>query len=514
MKNNRFARLLALLLSCLFMMGAMCGIVAYADEAAEDDGASAPGTPDEGTDGDVGEDAGEEEVVPPTVNIKYKNLAYEDAVQLIFYVESANVAEGQSVKLILSDEALTEVVIDENTAIYSPLGKLTVGEGDTAVAYDAFASEEIAPTELRVNVYAIAVVVDADNNVLAQSDVLEYNVFQYCMDRIDKNPTADQLALYTALLDFGASVQEIVGYTDETIDEVGGWANAYYGVKVNTVVDENVIATEKHYFTESNIGDTVQLPVDKFYSIGDGVARVSNVSADRKFDAVLAGGILSVTVRGKIGFSSCDVIYAGGGNYTNFENDTKLPSYITSGAFKDDPSAATGIWEGFVSETLEDGSENTFLRISNSAKGSNAVRIGDVAAAAEASKITLELKMRFASVQTGLTSDSGMLLLKFCDSTGKAEISNGKGSSYTIGDFNANSAGTKAGYFEVGQWHDVSFEMIKTEDGTAWDVTMSIDGVNKYSTKVSNPGVTGIRFEPRYKYSVVLDLDDVYLGFE
>ena len=52
--------------------------------------------------------------------------------------------------------------------------------------------------------------------------------------------TAEQKELYTALLNFGASVQKVLGYDDDTVDQLGGWVDAYYGVQIDSCLGDNV----------------------------------------------------------------------------------------------------------------------------------------------------------------------------------------------------------------------------------------------------------------------------------
>ena len=177
----------------------------------------------------------------PEVSIAYKNVAYTEAPQLVLYVDSQNLGAGQSVKVMFYDEEPKAVVYDA-AAAKDPVSKIEYSGKE----YDAFYSEPCAPARIRVDIYAVALVVDSDGNIVTKSDVLKYNVFEYAMDRFSMSPTADQTALYTALLDFAASVQDVF-YTENNIDTVGGWADAYYGIKLQHVVEGKVTDSTAYY---------------------------------------------------------------------------------------------------------------------------------------------------------------------------------------------------------------------------------------------------------------------------
>jgi hypothetical protein len=177
----------------------------------------------------------------PEVSIAYKNVAYTEAPQLVLYVDSQNLGAGQSVKVMFYDEEPKAVVYDA-AAAKDPVSKIEYSGKE----YDAFYSEPCAPARIRVDIYAVALVVDSEGNIVTKSDVLKYNVFEYAMDRFSMSPTADQTALYTALLDFAASVQDVF-YTENNIDTVGGWADAYYGIKLQHVVEGKVTDSTAYY---------------------------------------------------------------------------------------------------------------------------------------------------------------------------------------------------------------------------------------------------------------------------
>ncbi len=487
MKKNRFARILALLLSCLFIMGAFSGVVSFAE------------------DGDA--------VADPTVSIKYKNIAYEDAIKIMYYVESANVAEGQSVKLITSDAPIDDVVITAETKLVAPAGKLTVGAGAEAAEYDAFVSEDIAPANLRKNVYAVAVVVDADNNIVAESDVLCYNVFQYCMDRIDKGASAEQKALYTALLDFGASVQEVLiaDKADLTIDQLGGWANAYYGVQVDSYVGEQSYKTEKYYFTENAIGTEQVIKVDKLLDLGNNRAMLQSASGGKGMTVTANGNELSVKVVGKVGFSNVSCNYKPGLAYCGFDtDDTGIVSAKFFGTVIPDGANGNGDW--IMKETLEDGTTNSFLRAVKRLEGAgHTVNFNMSTVETEGvSEYTLDFDYRWNGAKALNGTDKGVMIIKYFNEAGA------QAGAYTpSADIDAPCYfGTHSA--AVGEWTALRFRLYETAENV-WTVETYVNGeLSHTATKVNSKTVPTVCFELRWAapYDISMDFDNVFANAE
>lgn len=490
MKNNRFSKLLALLLSCLLIISTFGTLAVFADESAEEELPPA------------------EEVVPtPTVSIKYKNIAYEGAVKLVFYVESADLAAGQTVKLALSDAPIDTADLSGAT-VYLPKGKITVGQGDEAVAYDAFATDEIAPAKLRASVYAVALVVDAEGAIVAESAALEYSVFQYCMDRYALNPTTEQQNLYQALLDFGASVQTVLGYTDETIDEVGGWANAYFGVKVNTVIDDAVIDTNNYYFTADEIGDVKTIGITKFYNSASGVARFSSVTADRGFNVVANPSSIDVTVKGKVGFCSCNLLYTGGGTVSSFVVG-KTPTFsgmtfpgTAQAAAPTNDADGNGIPDGrysiAVSEIVKDAGgndvENVFVRFVDDNDVNSSPFSWSVSPVAGKTTYILEFDFRWNYANT--LRDNSPQVLYYNDI--------GAMDNNALASFECTSDGTQLKMngttMKSGEWHNVQYVYTLNDNGR-YDISVYIDGqlgtLADGKTSIEDDEIC-VRWEPRY----------------
>ena len=232
MKKN-FAKTITLVLSCLLLIGAAIGISVSAEDA-------------------------------PTVSIAYKNLAYEAAPQLVYYVDAANLAEGDTAKVLFFDAEPAEVSVDAAAYIAESFGTLTVGEK----SYAAFASDEIAPKNLRLALWAVPVVVNADGAIVAEGNAVKSSVFDYALARFNMAPTPDQIALYSALLDFGGALQEVLyaqgTYTEEDLQKAGGFANAYYGVRQDILYNGTVV--EEGSVTYYKKGDVVTLTADMSYN--------------------------------------------------------------------------------------------------------------------------------------------------------------------------------------------------------------------------------------------------------
>ena len=228
---KKTVKLITLIISAVLLIGAVIGITASADNA-------------------------------PTVAIKYKNLAYEGAVQVLYAVEAENVPAGAKVQMYFYDEEPTEksefYVKDEYTE-----NELTIG-GKT---YHAFFSKGIAPKNMRKSIYAVPVIVEGDA-VIAKGECVEYSIYNYAINMFNKSPAADQKALYTALLNYGASVQKVLlgseSYPESEFALVGGYANEYCGVKVSTVVD-NVIVEEGEFLGYFAPETLVDLTADLYY---------------------------------------------------------------------------------------------------------------------------------------------------------------------------------------------------------------------------------------------------------
>ena len=216
MKNRKLVKILATVISCLLLVGAVIGFSVSATAAAPE--------------------------------IEYKNLAYEGAVQVVYYVNTGDVAEGNTVKLA------TWMAADKSDLVMKDAEAFTKFVGETE--YTIFASEGIAPKMMRDTVYAQTVLFDAEGNELDRGEVVEYSVYTYVSNRLNKGATADQRALYHALVDYGASVQKVLGYKTYSL------ANDMFYDYANVSKQNEALRNGSPYTTENGLIKTITIAGD------------------------------------------------------------------------------------------------------------------------------------------------------------------------------------------------------------------------------------------------------------
>lgn len=194
-------KILAILISCLLLIGVAVGFTASAADET-------------------------------TVNIVAANVSYDGATRILYTVDAQNLASGSKVQIVFSS--------DENVA--APSGKLDAAAYDFVSAsfgnvtvggktYKAVYSDGFEPVEINKKVYAIPVVTDADDNVVATGNKVGFSVYDYLMTRLAGEYTPEQYLLYVATLDFSGSVQYAEKVT-EGKDPAYGYVDAYYGLKI------------------------------------------------------------------------------------------------------------------------------------------------------------------------------------------------------------------------------------------------------------------------------------------
>ena len=122
--------------------------------------------------------------------------------------------------------------------------------------YDVICSDGFAPALMNKPVYAIPVVVNSNNEVVASGEMHKFSIFEYCTTRFAQTPTADQYELYTSMLEFSASAQELLQDTNEDVAEVVeayGYADAYYVVNATFKVDGALTAVEKLCYRDPEV---------------------------------------------------------------------------------------------------------------------------------------------------------------------------------------------------------------------------------------------------------------------
>ena len=230
---KKTTKIITLILSAVLLIGAAIGISVSAEEET------------------------------PTVRIAYKNIAYEGAVKILYAVEAQNIPEGAKVQMAFFD-TMPESANETPKYLKDEYAEeITIGD----VSYKAFFSEGIAPKDMRKSVYAVPVITK-DGEPIVIGDPVAYSIYNYGINMFEKTPTADQKALYTSLLDYGASVQKLLlgteDYTAEDLAAAGGYADEYCGIKVATAVD-NAIALEGELLGYYAPGTAIELSADLYY---------------------------------------------------------------------------------------------------------------------------------------------------------------------------------------------------------------------------------------------------------
>ena len=172
----------------------------------------------------------------PSVRIAKKNISYDDAPRIVYAVEAENIGEDDIVKILFSYSEISAPAVgatleasdDEyiNDAVEE---KIIVG----GTEYYAVFSNGTAPADMRTPIFAVPVVVDENNTVLAVGDSVEYSIFTYVTNMLRRGASVEQEVLFTTLLDMGAAVQKVLidsgipsavesankfGYADEYYD--------------------------------------------------------------------------------------------------------------------------------------------------------------------------------------------------------------------------------------------------------------------------------------------------------
>ncbi len=242
---NKKMKIITLILSCVLLIGAVVGITVSAEQNA------------------------------PTVKIAGQNISYEGAVRVAYYLSTDSLAEGQKVKLLVSS-----VKFDVPENITNPVDYVVKDvedqvqfkdeKGNVTATYDIAYSDGVLPKAMRDDIYALAVVVDeATGEVVARSSKKVYSPYTYAMNRFNGESTDDQYGLYTALLNYGAAVQAVLGYNAED----GKWADEYIVVDQVTYTD-GVEANTSFAIR----GTTLENPVEYIYE----AARWQQANAEKE----------------------------------------------------------------------------------------------------------------------------------------------------------------------------------------------------------------------------------------
>ena len=120
-------------------------------------------------------------------------------------------------------------------------------------SYKVFSSENVLLQNLRKSYYAAIYSLDASGNEISHSEITSFSVFDYFLELLGTG-TEDQIALFTRLLEMGAAMQkQLLGtslYPNSDFTEAGGYADEYYVLITNTIVDGELKDSTTTYYAD------------------------------------------------------------------------------------------------------------------------------------------------------------------------------------------------------------------------------------------------------------------------
>ena len=499
MKKN--IKIASFVVSMLVFIGAVIGISAFADTA-------------------------------PSVEIMQKNIAYEGAVKTLFAIKAEN-ADGLTIKVNFydTDPSGEGAVIAYTKGVGA---KTTIGDEE----YDVVFSEGFRPKELRKSIFAVPVLVDTEGNVVASGKAVEYSPYIYAINRFEKSATADQITLYSALLDYGAAVQRVLS-TPEEVAQGGGYADEYCGIREDIALNGTTeeIGTVNYYAP----GTEVTLTASNMYgatgvfrhfadesgkSLGDGAYPKKTITASKPGVAVYTE---NYTVTGQV-FNTLDTLCTDGSAndvnalYSGQKETAKeaLGFYTNEGAFG---NAKPNVYVKVVKESED--SENQVISGYNNGLTWNT---NDIVLSLDntvyyAKKYIVQFDLNWNGV--GEDVQKSAALLRFVNAgVADGDIiynytlvdSGASGETYTIGGVT----------FNKNEWYTLRFEMVP-ESVSTYSIKMYVNGELAHSVaSQSAVGANakdnvykflGMRFNTRasayggsayYSYQI----DNTYVGYE
>ena len=505
---KKTTKIITLILSAILLIGAAIGISISAEEES------------------------------PTVSVKYKNIAYEGAVKVLYAVEAQNLPEGAKVQMYFYDAEPTEesepaYVKDEYSA-----EDLIIG----GVTYKAFFSEGVAPKNMRKPIWAVPVIVDGETVI--KGEVTSYSVYTYGTNMLTKAPTEDQKALYTSLLDYGASVQRLLlgtaDYTEEDLAIAGGYADAYCGVRLDTVYNGETVATGDIAFYSK--GDAAVLTSSHYYG-ADGVFATitdaeSNVLSENAYPkaTVLAkdAGVAVYTANYEVTgytFRTFDDLCVDGS-----ENDVNIlykgnKDYVAQNAFgtyamnETFGNASDASGTAYQRVVADENGNNVYLVGANGVAAGNTLAFAFDNAIEGADKYIFQFDFNYAG-RTDTVGDTPVWIrpetLEFTDACDynimQLTDSGSESSTYTL------SGHT----FNKGETYTIRYELVP-RNRAYFDMDVYVDGVKVYSYVNAAPyansatngaykaqndvgACIGFRFFNRKSTDYSYTIDNVYLG--
>ncbi len=319
MKNKRFAKVALLLLTAALLIGAVVGFSVSAEGET-------------------------------TVAIAEKAVSYDGALQVVYYVDAANFdSETDTLKMDFWTPVKAEGQRPSYTQEFDPANKV---EKDGKVYY-AFYSNGVNPVDMTKPIYAEAYVVAQDGTELARSEAAEYSVYAYSMDCFSADPTADQVKLYRAQLDYSAAVQAI--FPADANTETYGWADAYYDITTNVFVDGALDASS---VTSSKPARPSELAA---FADGEYVLAYANSTVESAifrgiFDEDGAAYASPFALPGK---HSYNINYTNKGNLNDFEGLTDVNALFEGGKYEQPGNPNYGSGDMYIDGTIGNGLNRT-----------------------------------------------------------------------------------------------------------------------------------------------------------
>ena len=507
MKNTKSAKIITLVLSCLLLVSAAVGIAVSAEET-------------------------------PTVEIKAKNLSYEGAIKILYAVDAQNVPEGAEVKMYFYNENGGELAYEKAAHTED----ITINN----VTYKTFFSDGIAPKSMRTPLYAKAVVADAEGAILAESAVAEYSIWQYATNRFSSSPSEDQLVLYTAMLDYGASVQKMLveseKMTEADVIDAGGWIDAYCGIRQDTVYNGETAVTGDVTFYRK--GEEIALSADNMYGTDGVFADITDSEGNSLTTGAYPKAAVKTTKAGVTVYSAnydvtgytfttfddlcidgsendVNILYKGATGYTA---QNAFGTYVVNATFGNDADAEATGYQRVVADSTAP-SNNVYLVGSNGASPYNALAYALDHPVEYADKYVMQFDLNWIGrtdtngdiptyfrIENRAISDTNDLALLYIKDSGT------ESDTFTFNGVTLNK----------NQKYTIRFE-ITPINRAYYDMDMYVDGVlAKASPNVSPATYTssasgasndvksfiGMRFFNRVATDYSYEVDNVYVGVE
>ena len=159
----------------------------------------------------------------PSLTIISNNLSYKDSIYMIYAVSYNGFDKTQNeIKMLFWEDIQQEYTLGTEKYTASNKGYATVKEQDCLIFY----SDGIAAKEMTDDIYARAYV-EIDGEVY-YSDVMKNSVLEYVHTKREAGGlTEQQTATFDAMLEYGATVQSLLGYN---VDRLAN--ETYYRINV------------------------------------------------------------------------------------------------------------------------------------------------------------------------------------------------------------------------------------------------------------------------------------------